>query len=637
MTSDCRHFRPIPALIAIRALTALGLGTLILVSAMPRKAEGRDFPAIIQEENISFTVTGNKAEKTVHRKIQVLSQAGRGYGGIDLKDSHFSDIVRFEGKVYGPDGRLRRTYGKKDGEKICGFSGYDLYSDDCILSISLTNDAYPYVIDYTYTIKYASLFFWPEYRPQWDIPVISSIYTLTTPLDFGFRTLVIGNIPPPDTTRTVKAIVYTYRMADVAAYEEEAYAYAPGDVTAGVLFTPTAYTLGDYAFRGESWPLLGMDGFQLFRRALTVDEAQKHFVDSVRTGMETLRELCRHLHRALMRRMRYVAVEIGIGGWQPHPAPQSFALSYGDCKDLTILETSLLTYANIEAHPTLIAVHTDETISEDFPSLMGFNHVILFCLVDGDTIWIDPTCSYCDAGDLPAGDEDQYVLLVDSAAGKLIRTPVSRPEDNVISRTAEVRVNSDRSLSVRLLLSGTGNFREAFLNWLDAIDRRELNQMVNLFSPSDNFIIDSSECVVCEPDSSRITLAGVGHVANAVLSSGNRQYVDVDFLAPLRGREKVKLDDRKLAIDLSYPFTLVDTFVVSAPAGLTVENSPDTVYEDGFGSLRQQVWTADGKICLVRERKSYAYRISPDQIGSFGQYRDELSRRIVHRLALTKP
>ncbi len=338
-----------------------------------------------------------------------------------------------------------------------------------------------------------------------------------------------------------------------------------------------------------------------------------------------------------MRRMRYVAVEVGIGGWQPHPGPQTFACSYGDCKDLSILETSLLTYAGIEAHPTLISIYANRMISPDFPSLLGFNHAILFSLIDGDTVWIDPTCSYCDAGDLPAPDENQLVLLVDSSAGRLIRTPSSRPEDNIISRTAEVQINPDRSLSVRLILSGIGNVRVTFLNWLDGIDRRELKQMVNLFNPSDNLIIDSAGCVVCDPDSSRVTLAATGHVANAVLSSGNRQYVDVDFLAPLRGREKVKLDDRMLAIDLSFPITFVDTFIVLAPAGLVVESIPDTVFEGEFGSLRQQVWSADQKIYLVRDRKSYPYWISPDQFSSFGQYRDELSRRIVHRLALTKP
>ena len=32
-------------------------------------------------------------------------------------------------------------------------------------------------------------------------------------------------------------------------------------------------------------------------------------------------------------KIRYVAIELGIGGWQPHPAAEIFAHRYGDCKD----------------------------------------------------------------------------------------------------------------------------------------------------------------------------------------------------------------------------------------------------------------------------------------------------------------
>src|ERR1700747_2990480 len=40
--------------------------------------------------------------------------------------------------------------------------------------------------------------------------------------------------------------------------------------------------------------------------------------------------------------IRYVAIELGIGGWQPHPAAEVFSKRYGDCKDKATLLRSML-------------------------------------------------------------------------------------------------------------------------------------------------------------------------------------------------------------------------------------------------------------------------------------------------------
>ena len=39
--------------------------------------------------------------------------------------------------------------------------------------------------------------------------------------------------------------------------------------------------------------------------------------------------------------IRYVAIELGIGGFQPHPATDVFSHRYGDCKDKATLMASI--------------------------------------------------------------------------------------------------------------------------------------------------------------------------------------------------------------------------------------------------------------------------------------------------------
>ena len=47
--------------------------------------------------------------------------------------------------------------------------------------------------------------------------------------------------------------------------------------------------------------------------------------------------------------VRYVAIELGIGGWQPHSASEVFTHRYGDCKDKTTLTISMLREIGVDA------------------------------------------------------------------------------------------------------------------------------------------------------------------------------------------------------------------------------------------------------------------------------------------------
>src|SRR5204863_3613605 len=74
-------------------------------------------------------------------------------------------------------------------------------------------------------------------------------------------------------------------------------------------------------------------------------------------------------------KIRYVAIEIGIGGFQPHAAGDIFQRKYGDCKDKVTLMSTLLKQMGIDSH--YLMVHTGRgVVAENVPST-HFNHVIL--------------------------------------------------------------------------------------------------------------------------------------------------------------------------------------------------------------------------------------------------------------------
>ena len=52
--------------------------------------------------------------------------------------------------------------------------------------------------------------------------------------------------------------------------------------------------------------------------------------------------------------VRYVAIELGIGGYQPHPASEVFSHRYGDCKDKATLLSTMLKEIGVESYYVII-------------------------------------------------------------------------------------------------------------------------------------------------------------------------------------------------------------------------------------------------------------------------------------------
>mgnify|MGYP001126063175 FL=1 len=90
--------------------------------------------------------------------------------------------------------------------------------------------------------------------------------------------------------------------------------------------------------------------------------------------------------------MRYISVQIGIGGWKPISAEEVDENKYGDCKGLTNYTKALLRTVGIESNYCVVSAGSEiKDISEDFPSMQG-NHVILNIPQEGKSdLWLECT------------------------------------------------------------------------------------------------------------------------------------------------------------------------------------------------------------------------------------------------------
>src|SRR5687768_13173500 len=126
--------------------------------------------------------------------------------------------------------------------------------------------------------------------------------------------------------------------------------------------------------------------------------------------------------------MRYVSIQLGIGGWQSFDAQFVEKNRYGDCKALSTFMKGMLKEAGIESYQTLIKWdEQDKLFFEDYVTL-DFNHMMLY--IPSEDIWLECTSNNFPTGVIDKDEEDKKVLLITPDGGKIATTPKSPIEVN---------------------------------------------------------------------------------------------------------------------------------------------------------------------------------------------------------------
>ena len=170
----------------------------------------------------------------------------------------------------------------------------------------------------------------------------------------------------------------------------------------------------------------------------------------------------------VQKKVRYVSIQEGIGGWKPMPASDVDRLGYGDCKALTNYTKALLTAVDVPSYYTKLYGSNYKTdIVSDFVSQQG-NHIILAIPIGSGYTWLE-----CTSQDDPFGfqgtfTDDRTVLVVKPSGGEIVRTNVYHDEGNTQQDrgTYTLSANGDLSGKITIVSQGSQYSRKAPIqNW----------------------------------------------------------------------------------------------------------------------------------------------------------------------------
>ena len=213
-----------------------------------------------------------------------------------------------------------------------------------------------------------------------------------------------------------------------------------------------------------SWRDMGLWYVDLTRGRRDASPEIRQKVVALTASSPALLAKMQALARFVQRDVRYVAIELGIGGYQPHPAIDVFTHRYGDCKDKATLMASMLKEIGIESYYVVINSERG-AITPEMPAHMGgFDHAILAIQLPpevedpslvaimqhpklGRLLFFDPTSELTPFGHLSGPLQANYALLVMPEGGELVELPQLAPASNGIVRTAKLTLAPTGTLS----------------------------------------------------------------------------------------------------------------------------------------------------------------------------------------------
>ena len=429
--------------------------------------------AVLLYDETTIVIKDAGEVRSIHRRVyRILRTSGRDRGMFDVSFDKDTKILAMKAWSYPSGGGKEYEIKEKDAVETQLTEG-ELYSDTRHRTLRIPAAEPGAVIGYEFEQRERPYILQNIWWLQSPDPVRQSRFILQLPPGWRYKAVWIHHdsvAPQEDGNNQLH-----WDISDSPAIEDEP-EMPPAQSIAGRMvvnyFPPSGVagnSMGTWQDVGKWFASLSND-----RKAPSPEIKQK--VAELTSGSaDTLMKL-RALTEFVQKDIRYVAIEIGIGGYQPHPAVSIFTNRYGDCKDKATLLATMLHEVGID--PFYVLVNTRRgVISPEYPPGLNFDHVILAIPIPPDVpvtdlhaimthpqygklLFFDPTSTLTPLGYLPSYEQSNYALLSTSDGGDLVEMPLLPPAANGLRRTAHLVLSVDGSIKGSVEESRDGDLAE---------------------------------------------------------------------------------------------------------------------------------------------------------------------------------
>jgi hypothetical protein len=585
---------------------------------LPAYDEKTDAVLLYSETNVTV-LSADKTRTRVREAYKILRPNGRDHGTVLVYLNPQRKVTSLRGWCIPAQGKDFEVK-EKDAIDVSPpkIEASELISDVKFRIIRIPAPDPGNIVGYEYEVEEQPFFLQVIWYFQETDPVRESHYSLQLPSGWEYKVSWINHteVKPAETGNNQ----WQWTVSDIKGIKREPEMPPTRGVEGQMVVS--FFPVGGASGKNElaNWESMGRWYGNLVGGRLDASAQIKQEVTALTTPrtatlgkMQTLAEFVQH-------NIRYVAIELGIGGFQPHPAPDVFAHRYGDCKDKVTLMRSMLREIGVDSYHVVINTERG-SVTRETPAHNGFNHMItaiklpegltdpsLIATVQhpklGKVLFFDPTDEMTPFGQIRGELQANYGLLVTTDGGELVQLPQQPSAMNSIQRIAKLTLEPTGKLK--------GDVKEVRMGDRASAERwrlRTVTKDTDRIKPIENLLGDSLS-------SFRITHASVLNLQQTDQPFGFDYSFESDSYAKSAGnlllvRPRVlgrkssgileTKEPRKFAIEFEGPARDTDSFEITIPPGYEVDDLPPPVDSDySFASYHSKTEAKGGVIHYTR-------------------------------------
>lgn len=447
--------------------------SLYRLAVDPATHEGELTHPIMEATTVTVENDG-RVLKTFRRVIQVLTDAGASH----LREQQFGYVPGHQSfevhwlRVVRPDGSVVSAAPTQiqESDVPAAVSTSPVYSDQKIVRMSLSGVAAGTILDVEFTVEERK-------------PALRNDFTLTyvfTPSVSIERARLVLDVPS-----SMKPLIreenLDFRRVMSTSNGRTRYSWSR-DTTPKIRPEPFASDSNGVVMRVRvggplSWDDVSHWYADLARDRYKATGALDRIIDSLVAGARTRDDSIRAVHRWVAQDIRYVGIELGIGGYQPRMPDTVISTGYGDCKDKATLFVAAMDHLGIRSYPVLLSINAKA--QRDLPTPQQFNHEIAAVSLGTDRYqFVDLTSSYNAYGELPRSIQGGFGLLIfPDGRNEEVTIPADAPASNIQTTRVTGALSMDGKFDGHYVETAVGSIsagmRASFAAPLDSTQRAD--------------------------------------------------------------------------------------------------------------------------------------------------------------------
>jgi tetratricopeptide (TPR) repeat protein len=560
----------------------------------------------------------NSSVYTLHVLEQVISDRGKELAEIEIGyDSTYERVELVFARSISPEGKIA-VAGQENIRDVSRYLNFPLYSNARAFIVSTPAVDVGSFIEYKVKIYSSKLIneddFSLIYRLRDKYPIFKANFRITIPQGHYFNYKLVNtnyagkhSLTPEKKSKDGK-VTYHWQISKIEPIVPE-YKMPPN------AYVNPAVKISSF----NSWQEIYRWWHELVDDKFRVDKKMKQFVATKIKEATSNRERAKILYEFCARNIRYVAVEYGEGGHEPHFAREVFYNRYGDCKDQVVLLTALLREAGLEAYPALISTRGRYPTERDFPST-NFNHVICAYRDDsGELVFMDPTAETTSFGQLPLADQGQLVIVFYDKSWQLVKTPTLK--NNKTIYRMNLTIGDDETTYFNRTVTTDGFFTAGHRSYLKHTHPSKIKEdiqskMVKIspFAKLLDYTLENKDSLDQAPllkysfESEKFLKA----VQNLRIIP---QLTDLQFNHEIIAKQK-----REFPVDFRSEFTRTFSATIQLPQHLKIKYLPDSVTVDNRWFIFNSQYQAKDNEILVNKNFEVKQRFVRQQ--NYSQFKE---------------